>query len=46
MAQKERFEPMPRPAPVVDRVGARPAQIADRFIGRLGNIDRRQLSGA
>jgi hypothetical protein len=27
-------------------VGARPAQIAHRFVGRLGNVDRRQFTGA
>jgi hypothetical protein len=44
--QKKRFQPMPRPTPVIDCVGAGAAQIADGFIGRLGNVDRGQFARA
>ena len=36
--QEETFETVARPAPIIHRIAPRPAQIADRFIGRFGNV--------
>ena len=36
---------MTRPAPIIHRIAPRPAQIAHRFIGRFGNVDRGQFTG-
>jgi hypothetical protein len=44
--QEEAFEAMTRPAPIIDRVGPGAAEIADRFVGWLRDIDRAQLPGA
>src|SRR6516225_7754625 len=38
VSQQKRFESMPTPAPIVHRVAARPAQIAQRFIGGLSQF--------
>ena len=35
---------MSRPAPIIHRITPCPAQIADRFVGRLRNIDLRQFT--
>jgi hypothetical protein len=45
MSQQKRLEPVTTPAPIVHRVTARAAQIADRFIGGLGNVDFAQFPG-
>src|SRR6516164_6036657 len=46
VSQQKRFESMPTPAPIVHRVAARPAQIAQRFIGGLRNVDFSQFASA
>ena len=45
VAQEEPFEPMPGAAPIVYRIGARTAQIADRFVRRFGNVNLLQFTG-
>src|SRR5215475_11899530 len=44
--QQKRFEPVTTPAPIIHRIAAGPAQIADRFIGGLWNIDFSQFTSA
>lgn len=46
MAQQEALELVPGLDTAVDGVFARPRQVADRFVGRLGYPHRTQLSGA
>src|SRR5262245_39390699 len=41
--QQKRLEPMTTPAPIVHRIAAGAAQIADRFIGGLGNVNGSQF---
>jgi len=43
MAQEQGFELLPRAAPILDRIGPCAAEVADRFIRRLGNVDRGQF---
>jgi hypothetical protein len=45
MTHKQSFESMPAPAQIIDRIGSRPAEIANGLIGRFGNVDGFQLAG-
>src|SRR6266481_2581407 len=36
---------MPRAAPIIHRIAPRPAQIPDRFVACIGNVNRGQFTG-
>jgi hypothetical protein len=44
MTQKQGFESMPAAAQIIDRIGSRPAQVANGLIGRFRNVDGFQLT--
>jgi len=44
VTQQERFQPIAAGSLIAHGVGARPTQIADRFVARIGHVDRRQFS--
>jgi len=44
--QEEAFEVMAGAAPIIHRIGPGPAEIADRFVSRLGDVDRGEFTGA
>jgi hypothetical protein len=46
MAQKQGLEPMPTPAQIIDRIGSRPAQVANGLIDRFRNVDGFQFAGS
>ena len=43
--QKEPFQAMAAAPSIINRISPRPAQIAQRFIGRFRNVDGRQFPG-
>ena len=45
VAEQEGFEPETGPPLVIDGIGAGAAEIADRFVSRLGNVDGDEFSG-
>jgi hypothetical protein len=45
MTQKQGLESMPAAAQIIDRIGSRPAQVANGLIGRFRNIDGFQFTG-
>ena len=45
VTQKQGLELIPTAAQIIDRIGSRPAQVANGFIGRFRNIDGFQLAG-
>ena len=45
MTQKQSLEPMPAATQIIDRIGSRPAEIANGLIGRFGNVDGFELAG-
>ena len=46
MMQKQSLESMPAAAQIIDRIGSRPAQVANGLIGRFRNVDGFQLPGS
>jgi len=44
MTQKQGLESMSAAAQIIDRIGSRPAQVANRLIGRFRNVDGFQLT--
>ena len=45
MTQKQGLESMPAAAQIIDRIGSRPAQVANGLIGRFRNVDGFELTG-
>src|SRR4051812_21734234 len=46
VTEQKGLQPATRPVAIIDRVGARTAEITDGLVGRVGHVDRLQIASA